>query len=405
MSREEGSVIGGGLLIAGSCIGAGMLGLPILTGLCGFVPSLWMFFLSWAFMTLTGLLLVEVTGWFPKQVNLISMTEASLGKWGKNACWVFYLFLFYALLVAYISGCGTLFSTLMKQHLHLATADWVGSLVFVLLFGAVVYRGTRPVDLWNRVLMLAKIASFLALVFLGVRYVSPKLLERSAPQYAVFSLPILVIAFGFHNMIPSLMGYMKGNVKRTRQSIWLGSLFALVIYLIWQLIVLGIVPLEGSSGLLESLKKGEEASQAISGILGSSFVSYFATLLAFFAILTSFLAQALSLTHFWADGLKMSYKKHESLWLCMLTLLPPLLLAISFPQIFFKALNFAGGICAVILFGILPVLMVWKGRKAGSSHYSVKGGKPLLVAIFLFALFVAFFQISQMAGASYLPKF
>jgi tyrosine-specific transport protein len=405
MSKEAGSVIGGGLLIAGSCIGAGMLGLPILTGLCGFVPSLWMFFLSWAFMTVTGLLLVEVTGWFPKQVNLISMTQSSLGKWGKNACWIFYLFLFYALLVAYISGCGTLFSTLMRQYFHLAIADWIGSLIFVVLFGWVVYQGTRPVDLWNRVLMLAKIGSFLTLVFLGVRYISPKLLERSAPQYAIFSLPILVISFGFHNMIPSLMGYMKGNVRRTRQSIWLGSLFALVIYLIWQLLVLGIVPLEGESGILQSLKKGEEASQAISGVLGLSAVSSFATLLAFFAILTSFLAQALSLTHFWGDGLKISYKKHENVLLCVLTLVPPLVLAISFPQIFFKALNFAGGICAVILFGILPVLMVWKGRKReGAHHYRVRGGKPLLVAIFLFALFVAFFQISQMAGASYLPK-
>jgi len=402
--KEEGNIIGGALLIAGSCIGAGMLGLPILTGLCGFGPSLLMFFLSWAFMTLTGLLLVEVNGWFPRQVNLISMTETSLGKWGKNACWVFYLFLFYALLVAYISACGTLFSTLMKQHFHITVADWVGSLVFVLLFGWIVYRGTRPVDLWNRVLMLGKIASFLALVFLGVRYVSPKLLERSAPQYAVFSLPILVISFGFHNMIPSLMGYMKGNVARTRRSIWLGSLFALGVYLIWQLLVLGIVPLEGPSGIAQSLKKGEEASQAISGILGSSFVSYFATLLAFFAILTSFLAQALSLTHFWADGLKLSYKKQESLSLCMLTLFPPLFLAICFPQIFFKALNFAGGICAVILFGILPVLMVWKGRRAGGEHYIVRGGKPLLAAIFLFALFVAFFQISQMVGAPYLPS-
>ena len=41
--KKEGSVIGGILLIAGSCIGAGMLGLPILTGLVGFFPSLILF--------------------------------------------------------------------------------------------------------------------------------------------------------------------------------------------------------------------------------------------------------------------------------------------------------------------------------------------------------------------------
>lgn len=133
-------------------------------------------------------------------------------------------------------------------------------------------------------------------------------------------------------------------------------------------------------------------------------MSTFATLLAFFAILTSFLAQALSLTHFWADGLKVSYKKHEAVWLCVLALLPPLLFSILYPQIFFKALNFAGGICAVILFGMLPVFMVWRGRKQHSKLYQLRGGKPLLLLIFLFALFVAFFQLSQMFNAPYLPK-
>ena len=38
--EKKGSVIGGMLLITGSCVGAGMLGLPIVTGLVGFFPSL-----------------------------------------------------------------------------------------------------------------------------------------------------------------------------------------------------------------------------------------------------------------------------------------------------------------------------------------------------------------------------
>lgn len=401
---SKGSLLGGTLLIGGSCIGAGMLGLPILTGLSGFAPSISMFLCAWAFMTLTGLLLVEVNGWFPKQVNFISMVERSLGKWGKVACWVLYLFLFYALLVAYIAGCGPLFSSILKQHFSLSVPDWSGSIIFVILFGWVVYMGTRPVDLWNRVLMIGKIGFFLALVFLGAREVSPELLARSAPKYALFSLPILVISFGFHNMVPSLMGYMQGDIRKVRLCILLGSVFALVIYLVWQAIVLGIVPLEGPYSITHSLKTGEEASQAISGVLGSSWASYSVSLMAFFAILTSFLAQALALTHFWADGLKVSYKKHEEIWLCVLTLLPPLFLSILYPQIFFKALNFAGGICAVILFGILPVLMVWHGREKHSARYRLIGGKPLLVLIFLFALFVAFFQLSQMFNAPYLPK-
>jgi tyrosine-specific transport protein len=259
--------------------------------------------------------------------------------------------------------------------------------------------------MWNRFLMLGKILAFLALVFWGSRYVQGSLLLRSAPQYALFALPILVISFGFHNMIPSLTHYFENNLKKVRFSILYGGLFALVIYLVWQIIVLGIVPLEGSSGILASYKAGDEASQAMIGILKANWVSYFATFLAFFAILTSFLAQALSLSHFLADGMKVSYKKHEDIWMVVLTLLPPLFLAILYPNIFLKALNFAGGICAVILFGMMPVMMVWKGRytKQVATKYRVMGGKPLLVLLFLAALFIAFFQLSSMFHAPYLP--
>src|SRR5262249_33257116 len=141
-------------------------------------------------------------------------------------------------------------------------------------------------------------------------------------------------------------------------------------------------------------------------IVGSPFIRAFAQGLAFFAILTSFLAQALSLVHFLADGMKIDYKKHENILLCAAALLPPLLIALIYPQLFFKAFNFAGGICAVILFGLMPVAMVWIGRyrKESLSMYRLPGGKPILLLIAAFALLILFVQISSMCGASYIPK-
>ena len=406
MSEKKGSIFGGMLLIAGSCIGAGMLGLPILTGLSGFFPSLFLFFCAWLFMTATALLLVEANGWFSRQVNLLSMASHALGKWGKGICWVTYLFLFYALLVAYISGIGSLSSSFFNVSLNVTLPAWAGSLIFVVFFGWVVFLGTRKVDLFNRGLMVGKIGFFVLLVLVGAHYIKPTLLLRSDPSYATSALPLLVIAFGFHNMIPSLTGYLKGDLKRVRLTIIGGSLMAFAIYLIWEVLVLGIVPLQGPNGLLESLRLDKEASQAIASILKSPSVLVFAQGLAFFALLTSFLAQALSLVHFLADGFKINYKKQESLGLCALALAPPLILSLIYPQLFFKALNFAGGICAVILFGILPVAMVWIGRyrKMTKASYKVPGGKPALVLILAFALFILFVQLSAMLGAPYIPK-
>ncbi len=400
MSDKSGSLLGGMLLIAGSCIGAGMLGLPILTGIAGFFPSLLMFFLAWLFMTFTGLLLVEVNGWFPHQVNMLSMVEHSLGKIGRGVCWVTYLFLFYALLVAYISGSGNLFSTLSEHVFSLSIPIWLGSLFFVVIFGGVVYLGTRKVDLVNRVLMMGKVFFFFLLIVISVSFIKPKLLLHTDSSLAIFSLPILITSFGFHNMIPSLTAYMNRDLKKVRKAIIGGSILSFVVYLIWEIIILGIVPYHGAGGVLESYKMDREGAQALAGIIRSPWIGFFAQGLAFFAILTSFLAQSLSLVHFLADGLKVAKAKKESIALCSMALVPPLVLALIYPRFFFKALNFAGGVCAVILFGIVPALMAWVGRyrKETPSSYELQGGKKLLLSIFAFALFVFVFQIGSMFG-------
>ncbi len=402
MSRKPGSLLGGALLITGSCVGAGMLGLPVLTGLAGFGPALFMFFVAWIFMTLTALLLVEANGWFPKQVNLLSIVAFSLGRGGKVFCWITYLFLFYALLVAYVSASGSLSSTFLCEFFNIKSPAWAGSLFFVILFGAVVYMGTRHVDLWNRVLMAGKILFFLALVWIGAWYVKPELLARCDLSVSLFSLPILIISFGFHNMIPTLTGYMKGDIKRVKQAIFLGGLLAFAIYLIWEILVLGIVPAENLS---EALKLDKEGSQALSAVLPFKSIGFFAQGLAFFAILTSFLAQALSLVHFLADGFKISHEKKENFSLCLLALFPPLILSLTYPKLFFKALDFAGGICAVTLFGIMPVLIIWKGRRQHKStpSYSLRGGKVLLVSVCLFSLFIFFFELLILFNVYKLP--
>jgi len=405
-ANAKGSMIGAVLLITGSCVGAGMLALPIMTGLAGFFPSLAMFFIAWAFMLVSALLMIEINGWFKHQVNIVSMAGHSLGQLGRSLSWVLYLFLFYALSIAYISGSGNLTSTMLAGSVNIHVPEWTGGLFFVILFGLVVYMGTRQVDLWNRVLMIGKIAAFAGLIFLGTSHVKPNLLAHAQPQYAIFSLPVLIISFGFHNMIPSITKYFHGDMKRVKQAVIWGSLLALAIYLIWEILVLGIVPLEGPNGIVESLKMDREAAQSMAAVLGLSWVSSFAQALAFFAILTSFLAQSLGLVHFLADGLEKKYSgKREPLELCALALLPPLVLELIYPQLFFKALNFAGGLCANVLFGLLPAIIVWIGRnKAESRKYRVFGGKPLLVAMMLVSFCILLMQIGTMMGASYLPK-
>ena len=75
--------------------------------------------------------------------------------------------------------------------------------------------------------------------------------------------------------------------------------------------------------------------------------------------------------------------------LSLLIIIPTFIFAAFFDRIFLLALDTSGGFGDSILNGIMPVLMVWGGRyilKFPEEHRT-PGGKPLLIAVFLFFSF------------------
>lgn len=405
LQTKTGSLFGGILLLAGSCIGAGMLALPVVTGMGGFFPAIIMFVVSWLFMCSTGLLLLEANLFIGHHCSLISIAEKTLGRVGKNLCWLLFLFLFYSLSVAYISASGSILSTILLDLLRIEVSPWVGSMLFTATFSWVIYVGVRHVDYLNRFLMLGLIISYFLLVFLGSLYINPQYLSAYSWPFAFVSLPILIISFGFHNMVPSLAMYLHGDVKRLKIIIIVGSLMPLFTYLIWEAVMLGIIPAEGRCGLAHALNKGEAATQALWCVVGRSWINVAAQSFALFAIVTSFLAQVLSLVDFLSDGLKISKIGRNRVALILLSVFPPLIFALANPGIFIKALNWAGGFAAVILFGVMPVLMVWKIRykEQTTSQTLLPGGRPILSIIMLIALAIFFMQVAQEFGISLIP--
>jgi tyrosine-specific transport protein len=399
--KFSGGVLGGAFLVTGSCVGAGMLGLPIMTGLVGFYPSLILFAVAALFMTCTALLLVEVQEEFDRPVNLSTMCGFSLGKVGRFLCGVTYLFLFYALLVAYTALSGHHMSLLLNHFFSVNVPDWGGSLFFVILFGAVVYRGTRPVDLLNRFFMIFKILAYLGLIFLSAQYIDSSLYKRVNWTYLLPAVPILIISFGFHNMVPTLVKHFKNETQKVVSSIFWGVVITLLINLFWQWVALGTIPVGGEQGLMNSYFKGIDAAQSMSYLLSDPSISVFSSALAFFAIMTSFLAQSMSLVHFLQDVTQVKVAEgKESGSLTVLALFPPLVIAVLGPNLFFSALNFAGGICAMLLFGVFPVMMCWVKRyhRGHFRGFLVPGGRGVLLLLFVFSVFVMIYQLLSMMG-------
>jgi tyrosine-specific transport protein len=406
MQKKEGSVLGGILLIAGSCIGAGMLALPVITGAAGFGPSVVMLLLAWLFMTATSLLLLEANLAIGHELSLISIAEKTLGQTGKILAWFLFIFLFYSLSIAYIAASGSILQSIIADLFSLEQPDWIGSLLFTLIFGIVIYTGTRHVDYLNRLLMVGLIVAYCILVVLGSQHIHFAYLATAQWKISFASLPVLIISFGFHNMIPSLAMYLKGDVARLRMTILIGSLIPLLVYLVWEAVMLGIIPLQGREGLLHALDQGEVATSALRGVVGISWINTVAQAFALFAIITSFLAQSLSLVDFLADGLRIPKIGFGRFTLVLLTLLPPLAIAFVYPGIFIKALNFAGGFSAVILFGAMPVLMVWtlRYKKRKETVKILPVGRMTLSLVIAFAFGIFALEGAQELGFSLLPK-
>ena len=391
-SSSKGSLLGGILLVAGCCIGAGMLGLPVLSGQAGFFPSVIVFVLCWLYMACTGLLLLEVNLWYGGEVSIITMATRTLGAPGKIVSWLVYLFLFYSLMVAYVAASGSLITDFIGAGTGHYFHPNLGGLLFCLLFGVLLYLGTEAVDWFNRFLMLGLVLSYLSLVIVGAPAVNSDLLMHHDWSAATLVIPAVIISFGFHNLIPSLTTYFHGNVKSLKWAVMIGSSLPLLIYLVWEWIILGIVPLKEFQAALD---QGEIATEALRTAVGVSWIVTVAQLFAFFAIVTSFLSVALSFVDFLADGLNIKKTPLGKVALSLLVLLPPFLCALVYPTIFLIALNSAGGFGAVILFGILPALMVWKGR---ALHHEKKlqlvpGGKPVLIAVIAVAVWVICLQL------------
>ncbi len=386
------------LLIAGCCIGAGMLGLPLVIAAAGFFPSSLAFIACWIFMAATGLLLLEANLWFGEGIHLMTLAERTLGKSAKIFVTLCFAFLFYCLLVAYLGGGGELIAEFMEQYLGFALKPFYGSLALIAVFGVVLYKGTAEVDVVNRVLMIGLGVSYAGLVALGVPHVKLEHLKGCSWECTIPALPAMIISFGYHNLVPSLTTYLKGNAKSLRRAILIGSAIPLVFYLIWDGIILGM--LASHQDLKGAIDSGSMITKLVRETVGSSYAADLMHAFAFFALITSFLGVSMSFVDFLADGLKIKKTHTGSLLLVAMVLVPPCVFAYLYPSIFLTALNYAGAFGAVLLFGVIPVMMVWKGRyiEKRVGERFVPGGKVTLCLLGAFALFVFFMQLKNELG-------
>lgn len=387
----RGNVFTGTMLVAGTSIGGGMLALPVLTSLGGFYPSLFIYVACWLFMASTGLLLLELSLTYGEGANLVTMAERTLGKIGKYAAWLLYLFLFYCLTIAYMVGCGNI---LAEHFPQLIPQSW-GAVIFTVLFAPFIWAGARYTSPLNTVMMFLLGALYIAFILLGYSYVNHELLARRDWAYSLIALPVAFTSFAYQGIIPTLTSYLNFNAQKIRLAILIGSFIPLITYAIWQWLILGIIPVEGANGLREALEKGQNAITPLKHFIGNPVIWFIGQYFAFFALLTSFFGVTLGLLDFLADGLKVEKTRQGRLFLALLIFVPPLFFAMGHPDVFLAALDWAGGYGCALLLGLLPILMVWskRYRQHNGHHIQLSGGKGILMGLMIFVVFELLIEV------------
>lgn len=351
-------------LLIGTTIGAGFLGIPYVFAQSGFLIGAINLVLIVAIMLLINLYLGEISIRTKGSHQLTGYAKIYSGIIGKKLMFFSMIFGIYSAILAYIIAEGESLSLLIFGT---TSSSFVIGIIFWLIMSLIALSGLKSLRKYEpvSVSLTLLLGLLIILIFLGkinlnnLAYINTK----------NYFLPFGVILFSMlsFSILPEIEIVLKGNEKKMKKTILIGTLIPALFYIFFALCISGTF----------GLQTPEIATLA----LGKIFVC-----LGILAMFTAYLGLSISLEDMYILDYKFSKRKS---WL--ITTLIPLMLYIILKLIeknsFVTILSIAG-IVSGGLTGILILLMNIKAKKQGSRkpEYSV----PInwLVIIIISAVFI-----------------
>ncbi|AXA34231.1 MULTISPECIES: amino acid permease [Francisella] len=389
-------VLGCIMIIVGTMIGAGILALPIITAKLGFLLGSFLIIVIWSIMTYTAIIISDISCSMPYGSSFKSIAEKYLGKAGGIVATIAFLLLMYFISTAYISAAASSMSVDFPS-----ISEKYSSILFVLIFGSIVVLGTRFVDYANRFFISLKIIILVILCVVFNRYIeSANLLVSPVDLGAslLISIPVFTTSFTSHIIVPALSDYLNKNARDMKKAIIIGSVIPLILYIIWVVTILGVLPLHGPvsfmGSIFDHIPVGKANIDNILTTIGNKIhtpvTDAVLHIFTYVAIMTSFLSVNLSLFHFNMD----TYKLHKLKTItgysiaAILTFAIPLIINQMDPNIFIYAMTCVGLSIAVLLM-IMPGLMAFRMNSLGESfNYKISSYKVLWIISILSGIIV-----------------
>jgi tyrosine-specific transport protein len=397
--------IGAVLLVAGTCIGSGMIALPMVLIKLGLIPSIVLMVTIWFIMYYTSLINLELNLQAGQGLSLGSLGRHFSGRTAELARTITLKLLSYSLLAVFIYGGSSILQELIASKMATEYSFSAIATCFTLIAIALLLLPIKLIDYFNRFLFVSLMAVVAILIIGLVVTMNWSELPLFSEQYSNLSIwaaiiPVVFTSFGFQVIFHTLTNYCNMNAKMLKQAFFWGSLIPAVVYIVWTSSILTVV-YQNNPAFYEQMTTGNaeigELIQVLSGIAKWHSIQLLVWWISLLAIATSVLGVGVGLCDSLNGmlGKKVPQAAMRKILASLITILPAYLVVMYVPNAFIAVLGFAGMILAIIAV-LLPVYLFYQ-IKTEKLYYLQLKKKSLIVFSAVVAVIVISCELFNMS--------
>lgn len=382
--------LGAILLIAGTCIGSGMIALPMVLAKIGLIPGIALMLVIWVVTYYTSLIHLELNLQAGQGLPLGVLARQFSGRKANFVGTFSVKVLSYSLIAVFIYGGASIMQEWISMKMGIAFSFEAIATWFALAVIGVLLLPIRVIDYVNRVLFIGMIAVVLILIMglaTSIQWTDLPLFSSQYNEISAWSIlvPVVFTSFGFQVISHTLINYCESRSKLLKQVFFWGSLIPAIVYIVWTCSVLSVVHHENArfyEQMVQGKAKVGELIQVLSGIAKWQSVQLLVWLISLLAIVTSVIGVGMGLFDSLRGIIIQSVPKAcaPSFLAALSTVIPAYLTVLYVPNAFITMLGFAGMISTVIAI-LLPIYLFWKMSRPheAQSRTQLSGESPPLM--------------------------
>ena len=359
--------------LVGTIVGAGILGIPYVVAKAGLLYGFLLIILIGLAFLFLNLFAGEVVLRTKTQHQLTGYAEKYLGKTGKKFMALSMFVNIYGALTAYLIGEGTTLHAIFKFG-----SPMLYTLIFFTICFIIIYSGVKATGKMELFLISTLLLVVILIAIFSWNNINGDYFTKFNPAFFFVPYGVVLFALMGSPAIPEMQEVLGKDKKLMKKAIIIGSLIPIVLYLVFTLIITGVVGLEQ----FEVLKPNERIATVALSIYSHPVLGILANILAVLSMFTSFLTLGLAL--FEVYHLDYNLSKKLSLGL---TFIFPLIIVFLNLTSFIVILGITG-VIAGGLDGVLVMLMYWKAKKLGNRKPEYTMGNHYVLGTILIFMFV-----------------